>query len=252
VQPIALWKPRSVALVATAIATVAAVAWMGVALAAPIPHALDEDHDGLDDSLEQLLAETFAPVVLIEPGESNYPVSVDWILQRASLAYHEDYMFGVEATMPLAPHPLGSQMQLLGPPWTHPGSWNPGHLFPHCGDGDPHYQCLATTAADPDGKGCMATDRRTIKQAGDSGFLGCLERCSGCGTSAVCAVCRAPSGVAFPFPTPDVGYVSLRCRKRAIDCGAGERRRRQMDQRSLQSCEGITVFERRPLADRCW
>src|SRR5262245_2632654 len=60
------------------------------ALAATALTPADDDHDGINEALEQKLAERFAPVIYIEPDESNYPVNVDWFLDRARLQYHED------------------------------------------------------------------------------------------------------------------------------------------------------------------
>src|SRR5262245_7657706 len=56
----------------------------------------DNDHDGINDDLEQRLAELYAPVIYIEPDESNYPVNVDWFLARAHMQYHEDCAFDVD------------------------------------------------------------------------------------------------------------------------------------------------------------
>src|SRR4029078_6530495 len=57
---------------------------------------VDNDHDGVDDNLEQKLAEKYAPIIFIEPDESNYPVNVEWFLARAHLQYHEDCFFDVD------------------------------------------------------------------------------------------------------------------------------------------------------------
>src|SRR5438270_3038815 len=54
------------------------------------PAFIDQDGDGIDDNLEQQLANKFAPVILIESDESNYPVNVEWFLARAHMQYHED------------------------------------------------------------------------------------------------------------------------------------------------------------------
>jgi hypothetical protein len=51
---------------------------------------IDEDLDGLKDSEEDLLANRFAPVVYHGQCERNYPVSVDWLLSRASLCEYSD------------------------------------------------------------------------------------------------------------------------------------------------------------------
>jgi hypothetical protein len=119
--------------------------------AVPVPSPatpVDADHDGINDDLEQRLAETYAPVIYIEPDESNYPVNVDWFLDRAHLQYHEDCTFDVDDNV--GPNPIGTQ--LLGPDGH--SLWAAG---PNCGSGDtgyghpPHRQ-LTTVAADPDGQ----------------------------------------------------------------------------------------------------
>jgi len=46
----------------------------------------DEDHDGLDDGIEDALAERFAPVVYHERLETSFPVAVDWWLARTHLS----------------------------------------------------------------------------------------------------------------------------------------------------------------------
>jgi hypothetical protein len=51
---------------------------------------VDEDHDGLDDLEEDLLAERFAPIVYHGQCEPNYPVSVDWLLARTGLYEHDE------------------------------------------------------------------------------------------------------------------------------------------------------------------
>lgn len=50
--------------------------------------AVDNDHDGLDDALEQQLATRHAPVVYLHPSEWNYPANVDWYLGRARMRFH--------------------------------------------------------------------------------------------------------------------------------------------------------------------
>ena len=112
--------------------------------AAPV----DADHDGINDDLEQRLAEMYAPVVYIEPDESNYPVNVDWFLDRAHLQYHEDCTFDRDDDFD--PTPIGRQ--LLGP--DSQSFWGDG---PYCGSGDtgyghPPHRTLSTVAADPDGQ----------------------------------------------------------------------------------------------------
>jgi hypothetical protein len=46
---------------------------------------VDDDADGLDDALEDKLAEQFAPVVFHGEHETNFPVRVDWWLERTQL-----------------------------------------------------------------------------------------------------------------------------------------------------------------------
>jgi FIMAH domain-containing protein len=109
---------------------------------------VDADHDGINDDLEQRLAERYAPVIYIEPDESNYPVNVDWFLERARLQYHEDCADDVDSNR--GPFPIGTQ--LLGP--------NAGALWaggPNCGEDDmgyshPPHRLLTTVATDPDGQ----------------------------------------------------------------------------------------------------
>lgn len=59
------------------------------------PGGVDADHDGINDNLEQALANEYAPVIGMTPGEPNYPVNVDWFLNPPggggpTLQYHED------------------------------------------------------------------------------------------------------------------------------------------------------------------
>jgi hypothetical protein len=48
--------------------------------------AADADGDGLDDALEDALAERFAPIVFHGEGETSFPVDVDWWLQHTHLS----------------------------------------------------------------------------------------------------------------------------------------------------------------------
>jgi hypothetical protein len=109
---------------------------------------VDADHDGINEDLEQRLAERFAPLVYIEPDESNYPVNVDWFLQRANLHYYEDCTGDVEYSV----GPIPISRQLLGPDQT--SFWTGG---PNCGEDDtdfrnPPHRPLNTIATDPDGQ----------------------------------------------------------------------------------------------------
>src|SRR5690348_5716674 len=88
------------------------------------PVRVDDDHDGIDDALEQLLAERYAPVIYIEPGESNYPVNVDWILQRGYLWYGEQGCTPDEnERLPDISGTIGTQAQLLGPDGAAGAPW---------------------------------------------------------------------------------------------------------------------------------
>jgi hypothetical protein len=48
--------------------------------------AVDADHDGIDDAVEDWLAERFAPIVYHAADEESFPVSVDWWLARTHLS----------------------------------------------------------------------------------------------------------------------------------------------------------------------
>jgi hypothetical protein len=102
------------------------------------PVRVDDDRDGIDDSLEQFLAERYAPMIYVEPGESNYPVSVDWITQRGNLRYGEQGCTPDENEDFLLP--IGSQDRLIGgtlnSPWIHPYSFSDVHHMTHCSSDD--------------------------------------------------------------------------------------------------------------------
>jgi FIMAH domain-containing protein len=109
---------------------------------------VDADRDGINEGLEQTLAERFAPLIYIEPDESNYPVNVDWFLQRANQQYHEDCFSDTDEN--IGPFPI--DRQLLGP--TDGIFWSHG---PKCGEDDtgyshPPHRLLTTIATDPDGQ----------------------------------------------------------------------------------------------------
>ncbi len=72
----------------------------------------DLDGDGIPDALEQQLAEKYAPVLFFDPGEPNYPVNVDWLLQRTSLSYYEECHYVGNQTPTVVQGPL-SQGNLL-------------------------------------------------------------------------------------------------------------------------------------------
>lgn len=50
----------------------------------------DCDNDGLNDSLEQTLAEKFAPIIFHDVNEYNFPTNVDVFLQHTSLFIFDD------------------------------------------------------------------------------------------------------------------------------------------------------------------
>jgi len=138
------------------------VLWLsGISIAAQAqlpPVRVDDDHDGIDDALEQLLAERYAPVIYIEPGESNYPVNVNWILQRGYLWYGEQGCTPDEnERLPGISGTIGTQARLLGPdgaagdPWVHPYSWSAVHHITHCSSDEA--RPLTTTEPMPEGFG---------------------------------------------------------------------------------------------------
>src|SRR5258706_12091845 len=111
----------------------------GIATQALQTGPADNDHDGIDDGLEQLLAERYAPMVYLEPAESNYPVNADWIAQRGHLWYGEQGChFPVPDQNEQFLAPIGTQDRLLGaqgaagPSWVHPSSFGAGHHQGHC------------------------------------------------------------------------------------------------------------------------
>lgn len=53
--------------------------------------AADLDHDGIADATEQALAEQYAPIVFHLSEEPNLPCSVDWMLQRTALMFHDNF-----------------------------------------------------------------------------------------------------------------------------------------------------------------
>lgn len=141
-----------------AVAALALGVLLSTSVGATLPPArVDEDRDGIDDALEQLLAERYAPMIYLEPGEENYPINVDWHLRHAKLGYHEDCGIGpigdVNEALPAAPFPLGIQANLLGPFWIHPDSWGTGHTRRHCDEDNHQHGPITTVAADPDGEG---------------------------------------------------------------------------------------------------
>jgi FIMAH domain-containing protein len=152
------WRMRTAGMAATLVVGLLVHAgtppWNSPAttLAAGLPTVrVDADHDGIDDNAEQVLAERFAPLLFIEPDESNYPVNVDWFLQQAHLQYHED-CFPTDTDDDVGPNPIMTQDQLLGP--------SPGVYWSHdadCGQNDtgyshPPHRTLTTIATDPDGQ----------------------------------------------------------------------------------------------------
>jgi hypothetical protein len=167
----------AVLLISLALGGLGAATLASRAAADPPPSFTDADHDGIDDGLEQQLANKFAPVILIESDESNYPVNVEWFLQRAHLQYHEDCTSDIDDD--LGPDPLGTQANLIGPPWS---------ASAHCGQDDtgyshPPHRDITTIAADPDGQvsdGAATTgysDQQTfvLPDLPDSDHVGSLD-----------------------------------------------------------------------------
>jgi hypothetical protein len=139
-----------VAMPATGRAAVADTAGVALVGASSPVGFVDNDFDGIDDALEQQLADRFAPVLLIESDESNYPVNVEWFLQRARLQYHEDcgVFDGGDVDDDVGPNPIATQDNLIGSPWL---------AHAHCGQDDtgyrhPPHRDITTIAADPDGQ----------------------------------------------------------------------------------------------------
>ena len=50
----------------------------------------DNDGDGLGDSLENTLLDTYAPVVFLHPSENRYPCNVEWYLIRSHMRFHHN------------------------------------------------------------------------------------------------------------------------------------------------------------------
>src|SRR5687767_10124893 len=133
-----------------------ATTWLPQSSSAGAQATQDDDRDGLPDELEQQLAERYAPLILVEPDESNYPVSVEWLLEHSRLEYHED-CFPWDFDEPVGPQPVRAQSTLVGLPWAHGGSFGSGHRDAHCGERDsgfnhPPHRRITSWAEDPDGQ----------------------------------------------------------------------------------------------------
>src|SRR5215831_13183093 len=50
----------------------------------------DIDRDGISDTLEQELAERFAPVLYYEKDEPNWPTTVELFIPKTSLAFYDE------------------------------------------------------------------------------------------------------------------------------------------------------------------
>jgi hypothetical protein len=68
----------------------------------------DSDEDGIDDLLEDALAERFAPIVHHQRSETNYPVNVEWLLARTNLREYDGRVAGGREMA----NPIGSQAAL--------------------------------------------------------------------------------------------------------------------------------------------
>jgi hypothetical protein len=74
--------------------------------------ATDDDHDGLPDACEALLADRFAPVVIHSTDESNFPTNVDDFLEETVLAFRDDGCDAASEAIPVKESP--TQAELLG------------------------------------------------------------------------------------------------------------------------------------------
>ena len=50
--------------------------------------AVDQDHDGIQDSEEDFLLNKHAPVVFLHPSEDRWPANVDWFLDHSRFRFH--------------------------------------------------------------------------------------------------------------------------------------------------------------------
>jgi hypothetical protein len=71
----------------------------------------DDDHDGVPDACEALLADRFAPVVIHSTDESNYPTNVDDFLGETVLAFRDDGCDAASEAVPVKEAP--TQQDLL-------------------------------------------------------------------------------------------------------------------------------------------
>lgn len=74
--------------------------------------AQDEDHDGLGDACEALLADRYAPVVIHSTDETNFPTDVDDFLGETTLAFRDDGCKAARSPVPVKEAP--TQEDLLG------------------------------------------------------------------------------------------------------------------------------------------
>jgi hypothetical protein len=113
----------------------------------------------IDDNLEQCLANRFASVIIIESDESNYPVSVEWFLSHAILAYHEDCFLDENHDVGGAPDPLMTQGCLLGRPGQPPWLEHKDYGEDDSGYCDPRHRDITCSQAPASAEG--KPDRRT-------------------------------------------------------------------------------------------
>ncbi|HEX4518620.1 MAG TPA: hypothetical protein VH063_03465 [Gaiellaceae bacterium] len=122
----------------------------------------DTDADGIRDTLEEALAERFAPVIFMSANEENLPCSVPWFLARAHLLYFENcFPTDTVETVPGAPAPIGAPAALVGaPPYAHPDTWrshgDSNHPSTHCGSA-PEHAPISTVEPHPLGRGDNST-----------------------------------------------------------------------------------------------
>jgi hypothetical protein len=121
----------------------------------------DGDADGIRDTLEEALAERFAPVIYMTANEQNLPCSVPWFLARAHLLYFENcFPRDTVEPVPGAPVPVASPAGVIGPPYEHPDTWrshgDANHPATHCGS-PPEHAPISTVEPHPLGRGDNST-----------------------------------------------------------------------------------------------
>ncbi|MCA9285842.1 MAG: Vps62-related protein [Phycisphaerales bacterium] len=69
----------------------AAAMLVGVCVLAAVPcHAADVDGDDIEDAVEALLIDRFAPIYYLHPDETYKPATTHWYMARVDLRYHHE------------------------------------------------------------------------------------------------------------------------------------------------------------------